>query len=328
MKYLKSINEFFTVKKEVEGGKKLYNPIIIGTYFTKYWDYIRQESNNYSDDDINKIMDILRKDCSEFLEEIKNSETLLFRGIKRNLGESISNGIWKKEVRKDRSPTDMSIYVSEKFDEHFVNQFGVPLRSEGVFATKNPGDAITYGKIDDDVRTKTFGASSKKIYLFFPIGDYELFWNPVVYDLYSDIEGSNWYNNYIDIVQGYTDHLDSLIWEDWDRLYGDSGTKGQWIYNGEGTGISDYDVVIKKYDLPDGTKLVWEPEMDINEFTEMELDLIKSDVEAEIERLAKGYRSGGLESVTTQEILFTCDNYYIVDDVLYFRILEELGIKK
>jgi hypothetical protein len=315
MKFLKTINEFFTYKGD--------------NYIKPYYDFIQSESGNYTESELDDIVSILKRDCSDFIDELSKSETLLFRGIKRNLGDSIKRGIWKKKSHKERIPTDMSQSVSDKFDELFAQELGVYLRSEGVFAAKNIEDTFSYGSFDDDIRVKTRGSFNKRVYLFFPIGEYSYYWNHSVIDLYSDIENETWYNYFTDIIHNEdTSGLEEMLIEDWEILYNRPGSSGQWVYKGERTGYSDLSQVKRKFDIPDvTTDLVWDPDIELDEFIEEEIDRIKDDMYGEMDRIVSGYRSGGLKDVNRQELTFICDEYYIVDVVLLFRIAERLGIK-
>lgn len=53
-----------------------------------------------------KIFQILEKDCSEFLGEMKDSESILFRGVKGEINE-IVKGLGKKQSRVNRYALDM-----------------------------------------------------------------------------------------------------------------------------------------------------------------------------------------------------------------------------
>lgn len=313
MRYLKTINEFFSYK----GGTK------------PYYDFIESESVSYTDSEVDDIVSILKRDCVDFIDEISKSETLLFRGIKRNLGDSIKRGIWKKKSHKERIPTDMNISVSDKFDELFVQEFGVSLRSEGIFASKFIEDTFPYGSFDDDIKVKTGGSFYKRVYLFFPIGEYSYYWNPNIIDLYSDIETEDWYNYFTDIMHNEdTSGLEEMLIEDWEVFYNRPGSRGQWLYKGVPTGFSDLLLVRKKFDIPDVTSdLVWEPDIELDDFIREEIDEIKARMYVDMDRIVSGYRRGGLKDVRRQELTFICDEYYIVDIVLLFRIAEKLGIK-
>ena len=127
---------------------------------------------------------------------------------------------------------------------HIPFGFGIKLRSEGVFATKDPKDAKVYSGYDN-IRKR------RQPYLFFPIGDYQYFYNPDVYDLYWEIRDQDWYYNYLTN------------------------------------------------------------------------DNIELDIE-QIEDLVNGYEKGNFKDITYQEITFICDEYYLVDDVFLFKILEKI----
>lgn len=145
--------------------------------------------DNYQiqDGEFDKIKRILERDCSKFINEIK-SEDLLFRGMKKLPDNTYNNinGIWLKQARKNRSPIDIDTDIDNHFNIFSKEKFGIPLRKQGVFATKDP--LIAKG-FSDHLKTQ-------RPYIFFPIGDYKYFWNPEITDLYNYLEDQEWYNDF------------------------------------------------------------------------------------------------------------------------------------
>lgn len=118
--------------------------------------------------DIDRVISLLEENCSQFLDELKDKYIApIFRGAYKTVNDI-------EEVRTDkfRVPKDLDMSISNTFNDCFRAMFGVPIRSQGVFATKSPYVTQTYGT------TK----------LFFPIGDYRYFWNPDVDDLYQFVD--------------------------------------------------------------------------------------------------------------------------------------------
>jgi hypothetical protein len=157
MKYIKKFNENFSNLDDY-----------------RMWDKRKVNKDNFTD-----IITILERDCKPFLDEVKsNNIEPIFRGsqLVNNTGYYKVDGLYKKLVRQDREPRDTKGDISKVIDDCFEDKFGVRVRSKGVFTTKN--------------KYKTYGTP----YLFFPIGEYKYYWNPLYYDLYSSIKHKDWYN--------------------------------------------------------------------------------------------------------------------------------------
>jgi hypothetical protein len=119
-------------------------------------------------EDIERVISLLERDCPEFLNELKNKHiTPLFRGTHKSIKD-----IEEVKTDKFRIPKDLDMNISNVFNDCFRVNFGVAIRSEGVFTTKSPYVTHTYGP------TK----------MFFPIGNYRYFWNPDVDDLYTYVD--------------------------------------------------------------------------------------------------------------------------------------------
>ena len=119
-------------------------------------------------EDIERVISLLERDCPEFLNELKNKYiTPLFRGTHKSIKD-----IEEVKTDKFRIPRNLDMNISNVFNDCFRVNFGVAIRSEGVFTTKSPYVTHTYGT------TK----------MFFPIGNYRYFWNPDVDDLYTYVD--------------------------------------------------------------------------------------------------------------------------------------------
>jgi hypothetical protein len=224
-----TINEFFKIPVGA------YTPVKALQDYEK--ECKRDFDNLYSDEDWNKILQILEKDCGQFLEEIKDSDSIIFRGVKGNKTD-VGKGIWKKAARSDRYTLDMRQDVSHEFDNLFAQKFAIPIRRAGVFATKQPLNAKSYtryiDKQGDVVRKRAVN------FLFFPIGEYRYFWNPKIMDLYSDVENEQWYGDYDYIGDNYID--EQYVEDRWWEVYGEPGKKrDQWSWvSGGGRGQYSY----------------------------------------------------------------------------------------
>lgn len=337
MKYLMSINEFF----KFHAGK--YTP---DKNFDTYKGLCKRDFDVlYTDDDWKKILQILENDCGQFLDEIKEAESIVFRGVKGSK-EEVNKGIWKKASRSDRYTLDMRQDVSKEFDNLFAQKFDITIRSMGVFATKQPLNAQGYTKNID----KQDGFERKRTvnFLFFPIGEYRYFWNPKIMDLYSDVEMEHWYGDYDFIGDEYFDeeHLMDRWWE----IYGEPGQKrdqwswcrgggkGQYSYKGIETGLNQIPRILgevrenpDKYSVsPDIEQedlkkdLIWIPEMTIDDYGKVMADEIKNDAISHMQQIVQGYQEDGLKEIGVQEITFTCKEYYLVDDAFLHKMIEWL----
>jgi hypothetical protein len=343
MKYLLSINEFFQLPK----GKNAPESVL-----KRYEEGCKKDFDSlYTNDDWNKIIQILERDCSEFIGELIDTESILFRGVKRGITE-VTKGLGVKKSRQDRYTVDMRQDVSEEFDNLFADKFGVPLRRSGTFATKQPLNATSYSNWSKE-RGRYFN------YLFFPIGDYRYFWNPKIMDLYSDIENEYWYQQFDFAGDDYGDgeYIEDLWWE----IYGEPGLKrdqwswckgggkGEYYYKGKPTGYNtiprivgllrdnpeqwevDPDIFKKEGDGDfvdeSGIKkdLTWMPEMTINEFEKIKEKEVLEDSKREMNKIVSGYQEGGIEDISEQEITFVCKEYYLVDDAFLHKMVEYLN---
>lgn len=167
-------------------------------YIKRYNQYIKEDSYSLDDKinslskeykefwwlDRNKlieaskpIIDMLKKDCSKFIEDIKGSGSLLYRGNNKFVDEF---GVF--DVRKDRKPSSTNKDLSQLIDMSLFDKFGFKPRSEGVFTTSNESDASIYGQV----------------FLFFPIGNYKYIWSEQVGDLYTDITSIDEFDKFKD----------------------------------------------------------------------------------------------------------------------------------
>jgi hypothetical protein len=271
----------------------------LGSFIT--WAEKRYKEEEYDDEEFEEIISILEDECKEFLDEVKESKVgPIFRGAK-NVDDTYTKGLGVKGSRIDRAPLDTRKNVSEILDNCFEEKFGLKLRSSGVFASKLPTVASDYGRP----------------YLFFPIGDYEYFWNTDVKDLYGDIEGTHWY--YIDE-------------SDWQWQYG-PGNNGDWCYDG-----LEYDndiITAVKRVKEDNTDLSnksfeyvqklldWEPAVSLEDYMEE----AHKELQERLEDIVYGYVNNQMDKIVDQEITFVCDKYYLVDPAFYVKYLEYLNDK-
>jgi hypothetical protein len=336
MKYLKYIKDFLLESKGLEGWAVRHKlKEHIRNFEIKLKDRkLRKESLN--DDNFNDIIKILERDCKDFINEIKKEKSLLYRGFKK-IGSPYSEneeailGLYKKQRKSLRMPLDVRTDLSDDLDDQFSNDFNFRLRADGVFVTKSPYTAESYSD-----------STKRKSYIFFPIGDYDYYWNPKIEDLFSYIEDKEWYR--------YYNQEEDFEWEYY-NLYGDPRYYySNWIGYFKLNGIKiervfkliDYifdnykefgleapeddkikignDIISLNSDIKLISELKWVPEMTLDDFMEK----IKFNKEDIIKDITEGYRSGGLNDIDLQEITFDCDYYYLVEEDYYFKLLDYL----
>jgi hypothetical protein len=167
--------------------------------------YIKLIKEFSSENKFEKIVDILESECSEFLSLLKtNRISSLYRGFltsgetfRNKMGykgpgnqSNILDGVWKIEPIEKRKAKDTNWEISELIDSGLERKFGIPLRSRGVFATKNLSIASDYAGPD----------RLKNTYMFFPKNGFRYFWNPNIDDLFTELRDNfDWYEEYNNI---------------------------------------------------------------------------------------------------------------------------------
>lgn len=89
--------------------------------------------------DPQSMIDILNRDCSDFLKVVKETKQFLYRGL--NNTESVFEG----RTRIDRSPRNSNKQVSDRYDEALKNFGFKALRSNSIFTTSDFNFADNYG---------------------------------------------------------------------------------------------------------------------------------------------------------------------------------------
>lgn len=343
MKYLKSIFEFLLESESVNKEQdKLKREIV--NFENKL-----KEKKSLNDENFNDVIKILERDCSTFIREIKDSKSVVFRGFKKIGSPHIENdksipGLYKKEGQRGRYPIDLRSDFSDDLDDVFFEMFNFRLRSDGVFTSKCPFTAAGYSDPPTDFKSK------RKSYIFFPIGDYDYYWNPYINDLYSDVEGEDWY--------AYYNQEDDFEWE-YNDLYGDpryypyvpwygyfelNGVEikrdffprnklTQYIFdNYDQFGLEapknnklkiGDDIINIDTDIKYIKDLKWIPQMTLDEYQES----LQFDKEKVISDITNGYKSGDIEKASIQEIVFDCDYYYLIEEDYFFKLIEYLENK-
>lgn len=129
---------------------------------------------NDDDEDYNRIFEQIIKDCKRYIQEATMNEIFLYRGSSNTAewNSTGAGGIGRFKARLgDRRPSDTPLEVHNLLNQWFTDNFGKPWRN-GVFVTANQDVAGGYGK---------YGA-------FYPIGNYEYLFSPVIGDLYGYLD--------------------------------------------------------------------------------------------------------------------------------------------
>jgi len=128
----------------------------------KFYKYLNENQS------IDEFFDIFKKKCQPFIKDARrqlNEGTYYFSGRKRYDNWFISN------IRKDRNPTDTPENIHNLLDDAFQKKFGIRLRSNSIFLTFDTSTAESYGDL----------------YVIFPVGKYEMYYNNNIDDLYMDL---------------------------------------------------------------------------------------------------------------------------------------------
>jgi hypothetical protein len=110
---------------------------------------------------IEEFTELVKRDCSKFLKEIKQSKRFVYRGI---------SGVGKmgiKTPRINREPKDTSLAGHKYLGNLFKKHHGWNARKEGVFCFGNPEWAGDYGIT----------------YIIFPVNGYKYVWSDYITDL-------------------------------------------------------------------------------------------------------------------------------------------------
>ena len=131
---------------------------------SKFYKFINEES------DWEQVVKSLEKRCMPFLKEFDGP---IYRGYNKGIQGKMS----RKATRKDRKPRFIPEDVHNEMDNVLYDMFGWYPRSNGVF-TGSEGVA------------REFATNISKVYLFFPVGNYEYIWTeqyPDIYMLYDEL---------------------------------------------------------------------------------------------------------------------------------------------
>lgn len=141
--------------------------------------------NYIINEDIDKYIPILERDCSRIIKIYKNTHKFLYRGLMYR-----SDFLVKKWREESRRPKSTPKFVHDYLNKRFKDKFGWNVRN-GISATSKLMQASFYGVV----------------YIFFPVNDFEYVYAPNIGDLYAHLPGSiggfdkenNYFEKYKDI---------------------------------------------------------------------------------------------------------------------------------
>lgn len=115
-----------------------------------------------------KIVDKIKKECSQYLKEISNVHHY-YRGLFRGMSESAPS-VGKIKSPTNRRPTSSTVEFHNTFDEIFKEEENVKnIRSRAVFCSTSEENASFYSKISEP-------------HFIFPVNNYSYWYKPHIRD--------------------------------------------------------------------------------------------------------------------------------------------------
>jgi len=229
------------------------------------------EGDELEELDDESIVSLIQKDCKLFL--TNNHKDVLLSGRKNS-----TKYISRKSVRKDRRPVDISPNRHNILNDIFKDAFGVKLRSESIFCTLRESIAEGYGTV----------------YAIFPIGNYEIYWSPIIKDLYLDLKRYDLcYTSLASSNQGFF-VLHYLLNPDTDyRAFLSYLTK------------PGYHLSEKLYTQEEAEDLLYT--------TIHKIETDKNFIKNEIKKLYKNTKNIDAKNMDKHELMIVCDEFYALD---------------
>ena len=133
----------------------------------KFLQYINENSSNLS---VEEVLNAIYDNSQLFLKDIVKRGVnipVLYSGRKTGRGD-----MFIKQVRKNRIPKDMPLYIHNALDDTFNRKFGFRARSNALFVVSDDNVAAEYGKV----------------YMIFPVGRFKYLYNENIDDLLHSID--------------------------------------------------------------------------------------------------------------------------------------------
>ena len=298
--------------------------------------YITESSGEMS---LVTILNMLVNNSLPYLKELERE----FKGYKKGSmfflsGRTNNKDVFKRKIRKNRSPKDMPEDAHESLDDGFYDEFGVHYRSNAVFVTGNFNTADSYGD---------------NVYMIFPIGQYSYAWSNQVQDLYSDTDDGNNFVEKYELTWDEEEDLESDVreglQEDWQDRFGDPDSEGRWEYtNGgdddepedtignQGESLEDFEERISDDEYTTyNENFEWIPLYEMDDYIDDEyddkyrekLEIIISDwndgVKERVVEIVSGYQEGNLKKAiqSGNEIMLHGKEYIAINYETYEPVL-------
>lgn len=255
------------------------------------------------------IVEIIKKDCKPFLVEMRKNrvEDFIWRGYKNGVG---SEGYKVIIPRKDRTPKDMSEELHDMFDNMFYKRFKWYPRSQGVFTTSNYREASNYGKSC----------------IFFPCGKYEYIYSPIIGDLFTEVEDSE-YSEYSEYEYEWNDDHPPYDENQYEIDFGEESGNGTWYYDDIDTGVNDIDAAIADISWTLGlddkqltyNDFKWVPKMSEDDWFAEKKEKWESEREDYFHGIIRSYTNIDLKKAIDKkvEIMFKCNRYLLINFEFY-----------
>lgn len=285
-------------------------------FIKEYYDF-ESHRNVTAKSDFEIIKNILLKECSESLSFVKD-HGYLYRGVKNPTNVFIDTkivlGFYEKIPRRDRKPLDMKKEISTLFDNSFIKNFGINLRSESVFASLDKWVASEYNDYED------------YDYIIFPVDGFDYYKNNNISDLYTNINDKKWYADYKKFIMNpynndfFYKGIKLEVADIMNPIDLYNYLKNNYkIFNltDEGSHLLDNDnkqiINVNNALSLALNNLEKKPKMSESEFNEYRIE--------EIEKIVKNYKKNDTFINNNHELSIVCDKYYLVDS----RYISELN---
>lgn len=306
--------------------------------------FLELNENRYENPSTVKAREIftrIKQDCEPFF-KMNISKNPLYRGINTNSNKDV----FIKEVRKDRTPSNVDKKFTEAFDEVTAPILNTQVRrTNSIFTTGNHSMALEFGEL----------------FVIFPIGEFEFVWSSEIND-YFDLQSDYKTNRNIDLEpfrnidsekykQKFEDELNLKIklaknkvrnsvymeiFRKWQNHLQEKAI--EWLNNNPESKYTISQIVDKWLDYY-ASEIDVETEEAVNERIKNNMvSLENSAKKAAIreastlnkekfgEYLAKKYQTDDLDAAIASgnEIMIHCDKYYAVTDMYYDVFLRGL----
>lgn len=278
--------------------------------------------------DVDQVLEMVERNCSDIFNIMKDARNALWRGIT----QEPSSNIIEMVPRTDRKPKDTKQWLHDKLDDAFKEKFGWRVRSEGIFATSSSNMADQFGKS----------------HMFFPFDGFKYVWSIDVHDLTERFINVNYNLDKLDDTALKLWAIDDFLEVSKPDLQTGKG-QGYWSIEKGLAELDDIEGIIKYYkkyntDIEivtvmkafshwvveykvDGKKeyAYWVPSIrgeDYKRLSKIAAKNIQIETDKRIKKVMKDYTDKDIKKAiySMNEISFKCDRYYIVHERMWGRL--------